>query len=260
VNKAVRFLYRYRRIAGSLAGGFAGIIGGFTGFFIGVLLGYLLQEILAQVIEDRSVRSYFDEPELRNLQEGEPGLAAFCALSLYIIEKNPPGRETEAVHEEIIQTVRSVFPQNREEIPFAEAFCRIALPRLETINHVLLAENLVSRRSSRGDLPLLARALYAFAKGPAAQETAAGIALILDPAFRAGTGLPGRSRAAEEEYWRILGLKPGSPAEELKSCYHKLALQFHPDSMAALSPSQQEEAAKAFVKIKEAYLELNRED
>jgi hypothetical protein len=30
--------------------------------------------------------------------------------------------------------------------------------------------------------------------------------------------------------------------------------------MTALSPSQQEEAAKAFVKIKEAYLELNRED
>jgi hypothetical protein len=260
VNRAGRFLYRHRRIAGSLAGGFAGIIGGFTGFFIGVLLGYLLQEILAQAIEDRSVRSYFDDPELQNLQEGEPGLAAFCALSLYIIGKNPAGQETEAIYEEIIQTVKSVFPRNREEIPFVEAFCRIAVSRLGTINHILLAESLVSRRSSRGDLPLLARALYALAGGPAARETAAGIALILDPAFRAGTGLPGRARAGEEECWRILGLRPGSSAEELKSCYHTLALQFHPDSMAALSPSQQEEAAKAFVKIKEAYLELNRED
>jgi hypothetical protein len=260
VNKAGRFLFRHRRIAGSLAGGFAGILGGFAGFFVGILLGYLLQEILAQVIEDRSVRNYLDAPELRNLQEGEPGLAAFCALSLYIIGKNPAGLEMESVHEEITGTVRNVFPRYREEIPFVEAFCRIAVSRLETMNHILLAENLVSRRSSKGDLPLLARALYTCAKSPGARETAAEIALILDPAFRAEAEPPGRAKAGEEEYWRILGLKPGSSAEEIKSCYHKLALQFHPDSLAALSPSQQEEAAMAFVKIKEAYLELNRED
>jgi DnaJ-class molecular chaperone len=56
--------------------------------------------------------------------------------------------------------------------------------------------------------------------------------------------------------WRILGLAPGTPMDEVKSCYRKLAVLFHPDSLVGLDENRRETAARTFILIKDAYREI----
>jgi molecular chaperone DnaJ len=50
-----------------------------------------------------------------------------------------------------------------------------------------------------------------------------------------------------EKYYRILGLKEGASAKEIKSAYRKFANKFHPDK------NQDEDAETKFKEVKEAY-------
>jgi preprotein translocase subunit Sec63 len=71
-----------------------------------------------------------------------------------------------------------------------------------------------------------------------------------DPPFADEPGETG------DDPWRIMGLMPGTSPEELKATYRKLAVQFHPDVLQVLGPDRQRDAARAFIKIKEAYRKI----
>ena len=256
-GKGPRFTGKRHFWAGPLAGGLVGLIGGLPGLVIGLVMGYLLQELAGQFLTDRTILAYFENPGRPGFNEGEPGLAAFCALGILI-----SGQEVKAGH-----CAAAFFAGGRSVAPLIESFCRLAASRRRELNPDLLAESLAARRAAMGDLPVLGKALHDLAAGDDELKTAARIRGILDPGYRAFE--KGVHAAAERlmdgqgpeggEPWRILGLEPGVCEEEVKSRFRKLAIRFHPDSLSALNEAQREEASRTFLKIKEAYQTIMRE-
>lgn len=57
--------------------------------------------------------------------------------------------------------------------------------------------------------------------------------------------------AAKRDYYEVLGVSKGSPAEEIKQQYRKMALKFHPDR------NKSAEAAEHFKEVSEAYAVLS---
>jgi DnaJ like chaperone protein len=252
-EKMFRLFTNPPRWLGPLAGGLAGAAGGFPGLLIGGLMGYLILELCRQLFTDRAVAAYLENPGRPGFYEGEPGLAAWCALTVIILSESgsPESRAAAA----------AAFPGGRRYGPLMESFCRLAETRRQALNPDLLAESLAARRSSRGDLPLLGKILHSLASGDEALQTAARIRAILDPGFRAfEQGIhdaAGRLFSPpDDSAWELLGLKPGASPAAVKSSFRRLAIQFHPDSLQGLDEKQREEAARAFMKIEAAYREI----
>jgi hypothetical protein len=86
-----RGFFRKTTILWILAGGLAGFaIGRIPGTVIGIVLGYFLGGLWTQLLSDKAVLNYFENPGPRHFYEGEGGLAAFCALGMYILSKAQP--------------------------------------------------------------------------------------------------------------------------------------------------------------------------
>ena len=65
---------------------------------------------------------------------------------------------------------------------------------------------------------------------------------------------------AKKDYYEILGVKKDASADELKTQYHKLSLQFHPDRQAGKSDAEKKAAEEKFKEISEAYAVLSDPD
>jgi hypothetical protein len=265
-QKAAGFFARPFFWAGPVAGGLIGMMAGVPGIFFGFLLGYLVQELLGQFRSDRVVAAYFENPGRPGFYEGEPGLAAWCALAVIILSESVPPEDRDlgsggSIGEEVRRGAGAAFP-GAGTGPLIESFCRLAESRRERLNPDLLAESLSARRFSRGDLPVLGKMLHALASGDEALQMAARIRGILDPGYRVFEEEV--HHAAERLFspapgagpWEVLGIKPGASPEEIKSGFRRLAIQFHPDSLQFLDETRREAAARAFMKIEEAYREL----
>jgi len=271
INRCPR---RIRVFLGPLLGGIIGLIGGIPGFLIGVLLGYLIRELFVQSFRDRRVIDYLENPGIQQFYEGEPGMAAWCALAVLVSSEDadipafPHGGSKATTPEKILRQVilgaSCVFIKPAADSFLIEYFSRLAWLHKHSLNPDLLAESLAARRAYRGtkasqrDLKNLGRALYDLAGGEKARRLAREIRLILDPAFKdekepdnSGPGIHGNG-----DPWKILGLPPGTPPDEVKAHYRRLAKQFHPDELVVLDEQHRETAARAFMAIKEAYQEI----
>ncbi|MDR1319287.1 MAG: J domain-containing protein [Treponema sp.] len=244
---------RARLLLGLAAGGLAGtVVAGFAGLFIGLVMGYLLQELFGQLGTDRSAAAYLENPGRPDFNEGIPGLASWCALCVLIMGE-----------ENARNAAASLSPLEGQR---AESFCRIAERLRGRLNPDLLAEALAARRRRLGDLPRLGKLLHSLACGEGL-DTAVRIRGILDPGFRlfeqtlhhAAGRLFHADADTEASSWEILGLDPQASLEEVKSAYRRLAIRFHPDSVSMLSEKQQKEAARAFIRIQEAYQDIMSE-
>ncbi|MDR1238692.1 MAG: J domain-containing protein [Treponema sp.] len=265
-KKAIRFFKNPPYWLGPLAGGLAGIVGGLPGILIGGIMGCLIQELFRQFFADRAVAAYFESPGRTAFYEGEPGLAAWCALAVIILAESAEPKSWGAEPGNAVGAEAAcraaAFSGGGKYGALMESFCRLAESRLHILNPDLLAESLAARRSSRGDLPRLGKILHSFAAGDKALQTAARIRAILDPGYRIFE--QGIHDAAERFFspspdsgaWELLGLKPGASLEEVKSGFRRLAIQFHPDSLQGLDEKQREKAAQAFMKIEAAYREI----
>jgi DnaJ like chaperone protein len=233
-----------------------------VGALIGIILGYLVQELFGQFHSDREVLKYFENPGRPGFYEGEPGLAAFCALGILIITKPPdtspfpasaPAMDGEAAAREVARKAAVFLPGGRADASLIEYFCRLAWSSRRSLNPDLLAESLMARRPSKKDLPELGRALYELASREESLDLARSIRVMLDPAYKPQTETPA---APEQDPWALLGLAPGTPLKDVKSCFRKLAIRFHPDSLRGLDDERREAAAKAFIAIEEAYRKI----
>jgi DnaJ like chaperone protein len=257
------FLSRYRWF-GPLLGGLVGFLGGIAGALIGLILGYFIQELFRQLHTDGAVLRYLENPGRPGFYEGEPGLAAYCALGIILVSKSVypgPGRSMDGgfLLDRVAGSAVSAFPRGRAELPRIESFCRLALSRREVLNPDLLVESLAARRISLGDLPKLGEELAALASGDAALREAEYIRSVLDPAYQpSDSGSAGDTGKPAADPWRVLGLESGASLAEVKSSFRQLAVQFHPDVLQALDKEHQENAARAFITIKEAYREIMR--
>jgi DnaJ like chaperone protein len=263
---------KFKVISGPFLGGLIGLSGGVAGVLIGIILGYLVQELFSQFRSDKEALKYFENPGRSGFYEGEPGLAAFCALGILIITQPPdsspfpsPGLATdgETAAREVSRKAVVFFPGSQADSSLIEHFCRLAWSCRYSLNPDLLAESLMARRGSGKDLPNLGRALYELALGEKSLNLARYVRAMLDPAYnpRAEEAKEDKgSKVPKQDPWKVLGLAPGTPIEDVKSRFRKLAIRFHPDSLRELGEEQQETAARAFIAVKEAYQEIVAEE
>ncbi|MDR2181248.1 MAG: J domain-containing protein [Treponema sp.] len=236
-----------------IAGAAAGYLLGTAGAVIGALLGYFLSELFSQLGSDRAALKYFENPGPSSFYEGEPGLAAFCALGVFLMSKaSPRVLIDEAASARIAGGAVSVFPRGKAVGLLAESFCRLAFTKTAVLNPDILCESLAARRRGAGDLPLLAAELASMAAGRAAQREASYIRQFLDPTYQ--PPLPD----AVDDPWKVLGIPEGSSREEAKSAFRGLARMFHPDNQTGLSAEEAEKMSDSFIKVRDAYRELMR--
>ena len=72
-----------------------------------------------------------------------------------------------------------------------------------------------------------------------------------------GRAFAGQGRS-EAQYYEILGLAPGASAEEIKSAYRKLSMQYHPDKVAHLGEEFRRVAEERMKELNEAYQHLKK--
>lgn len=72
-----------------------------------------------------------------------------------------------------------------------------------------------------------------------------------------GRVFSGQGRS-ETQYHEILGLIPGASAEEIKSAYRKLSMQYHPDKVAHLGEEFRRVAEEKMKELNEAYQHLKK--
>ncbi|QQO09682.1 J domain-containing protein [Breznakiella homolactica] len=249
---------------GPLAGGLIGLFGGAAGVIIGIILGYLIRELFGQFKSDRDLLEYLVNPGQSNFSEPDPGMAAYCALGVIIIAKSLQARDRRYIADGSETALKPVqisaaesFPNGGDHAPELEAFCRLAASKADMLNADLLAESLAARRLPFRDQAYLGQQLEMLAFGPGI-ETGYYIRTLLDPDYSGGGTHENASREihTEADPWLILGLDPGTPRHEVKSTFRKLAVQFHPDSLQELDKKHQEDAARAFITIKEAYRQI----
>jgi DnaJ-domain-containing protein 1 len=255
----------FKVIAGPFFGGLIGLAGGIAGVLIGIVLGYLVQELFGQFRSDREALRYFENPGPSGFYEGEPGLAAFCALGILIIAQAPdsspfslsvPATDGDAAAGEVSRKAAAFFPGSRADASLMEYFCRLAWSCRQSLNPDLLAESLMARRSAAGDLGDLGRALYELASGEKSRDLARTIRAMLDSTYNPQAEKDEAPKAPEEDPWKVLGLEPGTPVKEVKSRFRKLAIRFHPDSLQDMDDGRRETAARAFIAIEEAYKKI----
>jgi DnaJ-domain-containing protein 1 len=256
---------RFKIIAGPLLGGLIGLSGGIPGMLIGIVLGYLVQELFGQFRSDKEALKYFENPGRPGFYEGEPGLAAFCALGILIIARRAdsspfpspdPAGDGDAAAGEVSRKAADFFPGGRADSSLTGHFCRLAWSRRRSLNSDLLTESLMARRASKKDLPDLGRALYELASGEKSLDLARDIRAALDRDYHPQAEKDKRPKEREQDPWQVLGLAPGTPINEVKSRFRRLAIRFHPDSLRDQDSAEQETAARAFIAVEEAYQKI----
>ena len=235
--------------------GIGGYFLGIPVMIIGIVLGYFVGCIFVQVGSDKEVYRYFENPGPSSFLEEEPGLAAFCALGVYLLSKASPKVLTdEAAAARVAGGAASVFPRGKKISPLADSFCRLAFGKLSSLNPDLLTESLHARRRNTGDLASLGSELATMAIGKEAQQEALYIRQFLDPGYE-----PEQSEENGGDPWTVLGIAKGASYDEVKSTFRKLALMFHPDNQTGLSEEEREKMGDTFIKIRDAYRTITRE-
>jgi hypothetical protein len=228
---------------------------GIPGMIAGVVLGYFVGGLWVQIGTDKVVLKYFENPGPSSFYEGDPGLAAFCALGVYIMSRAAPKvLADEAAAARIAGGAVSVFPQGKKIGPMAESFCRLAFTRLSVLNPDLLTESLAARRRNEGDLALLGSELASMAMGREARQEALYIRQYLDPSYQAPP-----PEHPEDDPWETLGISKGTSYHEVKSTFRRLALKFHPDNQPGLTEAERKKLSEVFIKIRDAYRVISRE-
>ena len=235
--------------------GIGGFFLGIPAMIIGIVLGYFTGCIIVQIKNDKTVRRYFENPGPSSFHEGEPGLAAFCALGVYLLTKaSPKILNDEAIAARVEGSAVSVFPQGKRIAGYADSFCRLAFDRLSFLNPDLLTESLVARRKNAGDKVLLGEELASMAMGKEAEKEALYIRQFIDPSFTPETTLN-----PEDDPWTVLGIAKGASYNEVKSAFRKLALMFHPDNQTGLGDEERKKLSETFIRIRNAYHAITRE-
>jgi len=235
--------------------GLLGLLFGIPGLFIGITLGYLLGVLFSQIKTNKAICAYFENPGPSAFYEEEPGLAAYCALGVYLMSKAAPKAPGEdAAITQIASSAMSVFPAGKKIISLAESFCRLAYTKLSVLNSDLLTESLAARRREKGDAALLGVELTFMAQGRDAQQEALFIRQFLDPDYQP---LPDE-RPAEDPYL-VLELPRGAPYDLVKSAFRKRALACHPDNQSNSSEAERKQLEEKFIRIRDAYRTITRE-
>jgi len=261
-------------LLGTAVFGLAGLFFGIPGVITGLVLGYFTGGLCSQLKNNKDVLDYFENPGSSAFYEGEPGLAAFCALGAYLMSKaSPKVLDEETAAARIAGGAMSVFPAGKKIGPLAESFCRMAFSRLSVLNPDLLTESLAARRRgkgylaegnlekgpfekenlAKGDLAVFGVELTFMAIGREAQQEALYIRQFLDPDYQ-----PLPDEKPGEDPWVVLDLPRGTSYEEVKSAFRKQALACHPDNHI-VDEAEKKRLGEQFIRVRDAYRNIMRE-
>ena len=202
---------------------------------------------------------YLENPGSQELNESEPGIAAWCALGVMVAIENYPGLPKKPVSfadkilKQVFLEASYIFNGPLLDPSQIEHFSRMAWTKKDILNSDLLAESFFARRTSFGDAEELIRHLSRLAKSENARTLVREIKHVIDPSMKDEEQV---NFAAMKDPWKILGLPPGTALKEVKAHYRKLAKLFHPDNLEILDEKQRDTAAEAFMAIKEAYIQI----
>jgi DnaJ like chaperone protein len=235
--------------------GLGGAFMGIPALIMGIILGYFAGGLYSQLRNDKAVLAYFENPGPSAFYEGEPGLAAFCALGAYLMSRaSPKVLENETAAVRIAGGAVSVFPEGKKIGPLAESFCRMAYKKLSALNPDLLTESLAARRREKGDLSLIGLELGSMASGREAQQEALYIRQFLEPNYE-----PAPDEIPGENPWLVLDIPRGAPYEEVKSAFRKLALACHPDNQSGVDEAEKQRLEEQFIRVRDAYRTIIRD-
>ncbi|HTX73428.1 MAG TPA: DnaJ domain-containing protein [Rectinemataceae bacterium] len=243
--------------AGRMLGLIAGAWAGWYGAIAGLVLGFMVDEARSESKTRRSIRAFLAEPDRVEPEEPLPGIASAAALAL-----SPAffglGDNASAARQGFESLCFTMLALERSEL----RWLRTVLDLTERSPATALAQH--ARRLALNGCPasrrLLADFCYSrFALSARRHEGAAEMRLrsaLADCGLDARSIEESRSSAfpAARDPWRILGLRPGSPAAEIRRAFRRLSRQYHPD--AAAGSLGAEEAGSRFMALRSAYEEL----
>lgn len=222
-----------------------GLSGGiFTGL-LGLLLGLLLEPLAHQYVRETQIRAYLIDPGPELGFEPRPGITAFCGLGVLCISQiRHFGSDFELYS--ISETAANLFHCADQDRPYLDQVCRIARDNWTLLNTDLLSESLKARIDGQVKTSELIQFFTGLSPAPSLQyqDTIDRISRVVAPEeLQKTTGYP----------WDLLGVSSEASVQDIKRAFRRLALQFHPDSLAALTDLQKETAAESFIRIRLAY-------
>ncbi|MFP4364624.1 MAG: J domain-containing protein [Spirochaetia bacterium] len=236
------------KISGIIIGFLAG---GVVGAFIGLIIGLLLDTVLDVLLKRKQIRRFIisGEPSA-NIKTDFPALSVLLYTSRILTELNIPSRNLPALYRQ------SVIGENT---PFFWAF-EYALEIGNSLgsdgfleNHRVIAEQAAKR-------PDIKRFVYLFAEQYAIRKKDLSKLSEYTAEFLVQAGMLDEQRDSQTESIsqarKVLGVSQNADFAEIKRVYRMLASQFHPDTGSILSEEQQVMSSNAFVKIQEAFIQL----
>lgn len=225
-----------------------GLCGGLFTAGIGLLLGILLEPLVQQFLYEKAVTRYLIMADPHFTAEIRPGITAFCGLAVYCAFSEQKG-DPEIIQKDIVQHALDLFYFSPSDGPQVELLCRLALEHQQQLNGDLLAESLLARLKDIAAATKTAQVLKELVIRYAPKELWRLESLLQILA-------PGMERGNENAPWQILGVSPEASVQEIKKTFRRLALQFHPDSLASLNEAQRKKAEESFIRIRQAYREV----
>ncbi len=244
-------------LAGAAAGFFMGL--GIFGAVFGLIVGYLLDVMVRRISLSRSYAEV--DTLLRSPRSGEDRSRVAVAAWLAFRTAELTGSASYADLHYLSQRISSLFAVSeagRRAISYVrDAFLEGVRPGDELL---LSGTTHYPTREERVALALCLWEAASLAGPPSDRATRflrrAASSYGVESYYRSAAGVLLREDEYDEESYRILGVDENVTAEELKRVYRSLAASFHPDSLAGLSPQQQEAAQEAFIRIRRAYERL----
>jgi DnaJ like chaperone protein len=253
-------LFPWGALLGAAVGLLLGL--GLFGAVFGLIIGYLLDVMVRRIALSRSYAEVDSLLRSPRTNEDRSRLAVAAWLSFRTAELS--GRVTYADLHYLSQRIASLFAVSeagKEAIAYVrEAF----LAGVRPDDEVLLAGK--THYPGREERVALSLSLWEAATLHGASSPRidafirrAASAYGVESYYRTAAGALLQEPADREESYRILGVDENVTPDELKRVYRSLAASFHPDSLADLSPRQQETAHEAFIRIRRAYERLMEE-
>jgi DnaJ like chaperone protein len=242
---------------GKLVGLLVGSLGGLYGAILGLLIGHLVDEILAERRRRNETVAFLRGVPGDGSAAAESLLVAIVGMAFGIARMGGP--PTVAQIEHIRQILDRRFDLSKRERYLVRTAIRESFRRPDAVDPVgLAASHRWNRELGLFLISLLVRIAIDDQAGLSPEREAVLLQIcetvgVSDADF---VNLSGPESASVEESYRLLGLEPGTPIDEVRRVYRRLAAQFHPDAAADLGVERQKQAEEAFKKIQAAYRQI----
>lgn len=249
---------------GKLAGLLIGSLAGIYGAVLGLLIGHLVDEILAERRRRNETVAFLRGAPGDGSAAAESQLVAIVGMAFAIARLG--GAPTVAQIEHIRRLLDRRFDLSKRERYLVRSAIREAFRRPEAVDPVgLAASHQWNRELALFLVSLLVRIAMDDQTGlsPEREAVILRICETIGVSEADFVDLSGPESESVDESYRLLGLEPGTPMDEVRRVYRRLAAQFHPDAAADLGEERQKQAEEAFKKIQAAYrriLDAQRRD